>query len=213
MAPLGSSNGAWSCRSGCSLLGAIGPARQCLSRALEPADHWHRHEGTIRGLHRRARRGRPSDHRLSHHRPGRHGQTGAGRRRRHGEKGPAADRAVQSRAAAAGRRPSSSPSSRPASNISTICSTSSIRSNKLKNDLARDKILLDGNAIAPSTYKQEQEEYDYNVKLRAATIASRDVEQRVRATQLSQEEPPSQTDIANASVEALTIRAPMDGAA
>ena len=28
---------------------------------------------------------------------------------------------------------------------------------RLKNDLARDKILLDGNAIAPSTYKQEQE--------------------------------------------------------
>ena len=49
---------------------------------------------------------------------------------------------------------------------------------KLKNDLARDKILLDGNAIAPSTYKQEQEDYDYNLKLRAATIASRDAEQR-----------------------------------
>src|ERR1700742_4701836 len=34
---------------------------------------------------------------------------------------------------------------------------------KLRNDLARDKILLDGNAIAPSTYKQEQEEYEYIV--------------------------------------------------
>ncbi len=56
---------------------------------------------------------------------------------------------------------------------------------KLKSDLARDKILLDGNAIAPSIYKQEQEEYDYNVKLRAATIASRDAEQKVRATQLT----------------------------
>jgi HlyD family secretion protein len=29
---------------------------------------------------------------------------------------------------------------------------------KLQNDLTRDKILLDGNAIPPSTYKQEQEE-------------------------------------------------------
>ena len=38
----------------------------------------------------------------------------------------------------------------------------------------------------PATYKQEQQEYDYNVKLRAAITASRDVEQKVRATQLSQ---------------------------
>ena len=42
------------------------------------------------------------------------------------------------------------PSSRPVSNISTISSTSSIRSKSCRNDLARDKILLDGNAIAPS---------------------------------------------------------------
>ena len=81
---------------------------------------------------------------------------------------------------------------------------------KLKNDLARDKILLDGNAIAPSTYRQEQEEYDYYVKLRAATIASRQVEQRVRSTQLTGDTS-GKTDIANAGVEALTIRAPMDG--
>jgi HlyD family secretion protein len=83
---------------------------------------------------------------------------------------------------------------------------------KLRNDLARDKILLDGNAIAPSTYKQEQEDYDYNVKLRAAIMASRDVEQKVRATQLSQGGTSDPTAVANASVEALTIRAPMDGA-
>ena len=30
---------------------------------------------------------------------------------------------------------------------------------QLKSDLARDKILLDGNAIAPSTYEQELEDY------------------------------------------------------
>jgi HlyD family secretion protein len=81
---------------------------------------------------------------------------------------------------------------------------------KLKNDLARDKILLDGNAIAPSNYRQEQEEYDYYVKLRAATVASRQVEQRVRATQLTGDTS-GKADLANAGIEALTIRAPMDG--
>ena len=82
---------------------------------------------------------------------------------------------------------------------------------KLKNDLERDKILLDGNAIAPSTYKQEQEEYSYNLKLRAAIAASRNVEQGVRATQLTGQPAGAHGDIANAGVEALTIRAPMDG--
>lgn len=84
---------------------------------------------------------------------------------------------------------------------------------KLKADLARDKILLDGNAIAPSTYKEEQEEYSYNLNLRAATIASRDVEQRVRATQLTGQSTGagSKSDVANAGVDALTMRAPMDG--
>ena len=80
----------------------------------------------------------------------------------------------------------------------------------LRSNLARDKILLDGNAIAPSTYRQEQEEYDYNMKLRAATIASRRVEQRVRSTQLTGDAT-GKADVANAGVEALTIRAPMDG--
>jgi HlyD family secretion protein len=71
---------------------------------------------------------------------------------------------------------------------------------QLKSNLARDKVLLDGNAIAPSTYQQESEDYQYNLKLRDATIASRDAEQR-RA----------QADMANAGVDALTVRAPMDG--
>jgi HlyD family secretion protein len=82
---------------------------------------------------------------------------------------------------------------------------------KLKNDLARDKVLLDGNAIAPSTYEQELEDYHYNLKLRDATIASNNVEQRVRATQLTGQPAGDQADIANAGVDALTIRAPMDG--
>jgi len=85
------------------------------------------------------------------------------------------------------------------------------RISKLKNDLERDKILLDGNAIAPSTYKQEQEEYNYWLKLRAATVASENAEQRVRATQLTGQAAGAKSDIANAGVEALTIRAPMDG--
>ncbi|HEX4158604.1 MAG TPA: biotin/lipoyl-binding protein, partial [Rhizomicrobium sp.] len=50
---------------------------------------------------------------------------------------------------------------------------------KLQADLARDKILLNGKAIAPSTYKAEEEEYNYYVHLRAATIQSRDVEQKI----------------------------------
>ncbi len=81
---------------------------------------------------------------------------------------------------------------------------------RLKANLERDKILLEGKAIAPSTYRQEVEEYEYYVKLRAATVASRTVEQRVRATQLTGDAS-GKTDIANAGVEALTVRAPMDG--
>jgi HlyD family secretion protein len=83
---------------------------------------------------------------------------------------------------------------------------------KLKAGLARDKILLDGNAIAPATFKEEQEEYAYELKLRAATIASRNVEQNVREAQLmGGSQPGGSAIIANAAVEALTIRAPMDG--
>jgi HlyD family secretion protein len=81
---------------------------------------------------------------------------------------------------------------------------------KLKGDLVRDKILLDGGGIAPSIYEAEQEDYDHELKLRAATIASRNMEQRIRATQLG----PGQGNkamIANAGVDALTVRAPMDG--
>ena len=85
---------------------------------------------------------------------------------------------------------------------------------RLKNDLIRDKILLDGKAIAPSIYKQEQDDYDYNVKLRAATVASGETEQSVRASQFSggaSNDPAHGEAVANAQVEALTIRAPMDG--
>jgi HlyD family secretion protein len=87
---------------------------------------------------------------------------------------------------------------------------------RLAGDLARDKILLDGNAIAPATYKQEEEEYAYELKLRGATIASRNAEQEVRASQLTQLQEAltrlnASLATAQASLDALTIRAAMDG--
>ena len=86
----------------------------------------------------------------------------------------------------------------------------------LKSDLARDKILLDGNAIAPMLYAQEQEQYRYELKLRDATIVSRDSEQRLRTTQLAQLGKTlvwlkDNIATAHASLDALTIRAPTDG--
>ena len=87
---------------------------------------------------------------------------------------------------------------------------------KLTGDLARDKILLDGNAIAPAIYQQEQEEYAYELKLRAATTASGNVEKAVRANQLKQLQDTlvrlnASSATAAASLDALTIRAPTDG--
>ncbi len=87
---------------------------------------------------------------------------------------------------------------------------------KLKGDLGRDKVLLDGNAIAPSIYAQEQAEYAYEVKLREATVASRDTERRVRESQLAQigrtlARLNENVATAKASLDALTVRAPMDG--
>jgi HlyD family secretion protein len=87
---------------------------------------------------------------------------------------------------------------------------------KLTGELARDKILLDGNAIAPAIYKQEQEEYSYELKLRDATVASRDAQQAVRANQLTQLQETlarlnASSATAMASLDALTIRAATDG--
>ena len=86
----------------------------------------------------------------------------------------------------------------------------------LESNLARDKILLDGNAIAPSTYKQEEAEYAYELKLRQATLASRDTQQAVRARELSQlRETLARLNesiaTAKASLDGLTIRAATDG--
>ena len=86
----------------------------------------------------------------------------------------------------------------------------------LKSDLARDKILLDGNAIAPMLYAQEQEQYRYELKLRDATIVSRNAEQRLRTTQLAQLGKTlawlkDNIATARASLDALTIAAPTAG--
>ena len=87
---------------------------------------------------------------------------------------------------------------------------------KLTGDLARDKILLDGNAIAPAIYQQEQEEYAYELKLRDATTASGDAEKAVRVNQLKQLQDTlvrlkASSATAAASLDGLTIRAPADG--
>lgn len=84
---------------------------------------------------------------------------------------------------------------------------------QLRNNLARDKVLLDANAVATSTYKQEQDDYAYYIKLRVATVASRDAQQRVLAAPLIGQSADGKggIDISNAAVEALTIRASMDG--
>ena len=86
----------------------------------------------------------------------------------------------------------------------------------LRSDLARDKILLDGNAIAPMLYAQEQEQYRYELKLRDATNVSRNAEQQLRTSQLAQLGKTlawlkDNIDTARASLDALTIRAPTAG--
>ena len=85
----------------------------------------------------------------------------------------------------------------------------------LTGDLARDKILLDGNAIAPSLYQKELEDNSYQLKLREATVASRDAEQAVRTIQLRQLDETlarlkASISTAKAGLDALTIRAPSD---
>ena len=87
---------------------------------------------------------------------------------------------------------------------------------KLKDQLARDKILNDGGAIAPATYLQEQAQYAYELKLKDATIASHSAAQKLHDQQLSQLRVTlarlnANLAAARAGLDALTIRAPMDG--
>jgi HlyD family secretion protein len=86
----------------------------------------------------------------------------------------------------------------------------------IKGKLARDTILLHGQAIAPTLYAQEQEQYRYEQKLRAATIASSNAEERVRHTEIGELRRTlvslkNDLAIAKASLAALTIRAPIGG--
>jgi len=86
----------------------------------------------------------------------------------------------------------------------------------IKGNLARDTILLHGQAIAPTLYAQEQEQYRYELKLRAATIASSNAEERVRHTEIGELRRTlvslkRDLAIAKANLAALTIRAPTSG--
>ena len=86
----------------------------------------------------------------------------------------------------------------------------------IKGKLARDTILMHGQAIAPTLYAQEQEQYRYELKLRAATIASSNAEERVRHTEIGElrrtlTSLKNDLAIAKTSLAALTIRAPTGG--
>ncbi|HEX2760074.1 MAG TPA: HlyD family efflux transporter periplasmic adaptor subunit [Rhizomicrobium sp.] len=82
---------------------------------------------------------------------------------------------------------------------------------KLSADIERDKGLLAGGALAASTLRQEKQALEYYKQLQTATIAAHQNEEKVRATQLNGEAASGSADINRAGVEALTIRAPMDG--
>ncbi|HEX4078898.1 MAG TPA: efflux RND transporter periplasmic adaptor subunit [Rhizomicrobium sp.] len=87
---------------------------------------------------------------------------------------------------------------------------------KLKDTLARDEILRKGDALPEATYLADKEDYAYQLRLQAATIASRDTEQKVREAQLAQlrdalAQLKANAAAAEASLDSLTIRAPMAG--
>jgi HlyD family secretion protein len=87
---------------------------------------------------------------------------------------------------------------------------------RLKASLGRDKVLMDGEAIAAAVYESEQADYAYQTKLRAATLRSRDAEQKVHTLQLAQLKEALDRLKANiaegrASLDALIVRAPVAG--
>ena len=87
---------------------------------------------------------------------------------------------------------------------------------KLRGQLARDRRLAAANAIPQVTFDKDKEKYQYESKLRDATIASHRNEQTIRARQLAQlqatlKELHASLIAARASLDNLTLRAPMDG--
>lgn len=87
---------------------------------------------------------------------------------------------------------------------------------KLKAKLTRDKVLSAAQAIPEVSYQEDKDQYAYELKLRAATEASHAAEQKLRSQQLAQlrdtlKRLNANVAAARASLDALTIRAPIDG--
>jgi HlyD family secretion protein len=86
----------------------------------------------------------------------------------------------------------------------------------LTSDLERDKRLFEAKALAFATYDKDKSRLAYQLKVRAAAQASHTVMERVRAEQIAQLKKTltllnTNLDAAQKSIDALTIRAPMDG--
>jgi HlyD family secretion protein len=86
----------------------------------------------------------------------------------------------------------------------------------LTSDLERDKRLFEAKALASATYEKDKSRLAYQLKVRAAAQASHTVMERERAEQIAQLKKTltllhTNLDAAQKSIDALTIRAPMDG--
>ena len=86
----------------------------------------------------------------------------------------------------------------------------------LTSDLARDKRLFDAQALPSATYEKDRSRLAYELKVRAAAQASHVVMDKVRKEQIAQLKNTlallnTNLDAAQKSIDALTIRAPMDG--
>ncbi len=86
----------------------------------------------------------------------------------------------------------------------------------LTSDLERDKRLFDAQALASATYEKDKSRYAYILKVRAAAQAAHSKMERIRKDQIAQLRTAlgrlnTNLDAARQSIEALTIRAPMDG--
>jgi HlyD family secretion protein len=88
--------------------------------------------------------------------------------------------------------------------------------NALKADLERDKRLFAAGALARATFDKDQDKFVYEEKLRRASIASFRKAKAIRDKQLAQLQETlmqlkANLAAAQANLDALTIRAPMDG--